>query len=160
MAQGDKVQQLRLIDYETGEIEVDVTTIKRRDNLGKDWVAMYQKAMKTIIKEVPTLGTMKILLFIASSINFEGRLQATKAYIAKEVGLSYQEAHKCLKWLEANNYIQCVANETGNYDFYVNPDITMKGNKKTHAVKGWVSRMNDKVEITQRNGRVVYTFHD
>lgn len=157
MSTGDKVEQIRLIDPETGEIELDLTRIKRKDNLGKDWVAMYQKPILQMIEEVPTFGTMKILLYIASSIDYEGRYEASKANIARKVNLSYKEAHKCLKWLEENHYIQIEPSENGLYNFYINPDIVMKGNKKTRAVNNWVKRSG--VEIDNKGNKIVYSFN-
>lgn len=157
---GDKVEQIRLIDPDTGEIELDITRIKRKDQLGKDWVAMYQKSMKTIISEIPTFGTLKILLFLTSELDYEGRFTSSKAYIAKQVGLSYQEAHKCLKWLSENHYIQIEPSEKGTFNFYINPDIVMKGNKKTRAVNRWVKFADKSVDIKDKANKIVYSFNN
>ncbi len=157
MASGDKVEQIRLIDPDTGEIELDLTRIKRKDKLGRDWIAMYQKPIKQIIEEMPTFGTMKIWLYLASSIDYEGKFEASKAYVAREVKLTYCEAHKCLKWLEENHYIQMIPNKKGNYDYYVNPDLIMKGNKREKAVSRWVK--NSGAEVKMKNGKMVYTFN-
>lgn len=156
MATGDKVEQIRLIDPETGEIELDLTRIKRKDNLGRDWVAMYQKPILQMIEEIPNFGTMKILMFLMANLDYEGRFEATKAYIAKKLDIERSYAHKCLDWLVENHYIQIEPNEKGNFNFYINPDIVMKGNKKTRAVTGWVKRSG--IEIENKGNKVVYSF--
>lgn len=151
---GEKIKQYRTIDAETGEIELDISRRVNPNQLGKDWCAMYQFRIQVMIDEFPTLTTWKVFMYLASKLNYEDIYETTKREVSEGIGVNYKDTLKAMNWLIDNDYIQVVKNRKDLFEFSLNPDVVMKGNKKYEQLKRWEYRKQ--LKMTEETGKTVY----
>ena len=103
-------------------------------NLGKDWVALYQKAISTIADMNLPNEQYRVFLKLLSKVDFENFLRVSQNDIAKELDMKQPNVAKAIKGLIGKNIIVEGPRAGLNKTYRLNPYVAHKGANRKESI--------------------------
>ena len=116
----------------------------KEKTLGKDWVAMYQQALKTLAKWNLPNEQYRVMLSLLGEVDFDNYLTVNQTKIADELGMRQSNVARAIKGLNGRNII-VEGPPAGKFKTYrLNPYIAHKGKNRSNTIIDFESAMVDK----------------
>lgn len=132
------ITDIKVSDYETGEMLYEVTHYGRSDN-GKDWSIVYQLTMYLLATDKSfRFSDVRVYLYLAASADFQCVFKTTQADIAKRLDLTPQAVSESIKVLKEKDLIR-QSRANGVSTFFINPAYITRGKKHRELLKVYES---------------------
>lgn len=106
----------------------------KEKNLGKDWVAMYQIALKTLAKwNLPT-EQYRVMLELLSETDFDNYIRVSQSKLAEELDMQQSNVARAIKGLKERNIIVEGPRAGLNKTYRLNPYIAYKGKNRNESI--------------------------
>jgi len=132
-------------DEKTGEIKGYIPLKEKKEkNLGKDWVALYQKAISAIADMNLPNEQYRVFLKLLSKVDFDNYLRVSQTEIANELSMKRPNVTKAIKALCDKNII-VKGLPAGKFKTYrLNPFIAHKGKNRNNTILDFTDALADK----------------
>lgn len=127
------IKQFSLYDEKTGEL-ISRTTRKETKKIEGDWIVFFAKPLTKLIEQTNESAIIRVYLWLASKQTFNDYVLVNRKTIYESLKISRMTCYRSIKWLVNNGYILEITND-GNKGFFLNPNVTTKGNKNFKAKK-------------------------
>lgn len=112
-------------------------------NLGKDWVAMYQQALKTLAKWNLPNEQYRVMLSLLGEVDFDNYLTVSQSKIANELGMRQSNVVRAIKGLSDRNIIVEGPRAGLNKTYRLNPYIAHKGKNRNETIIDFEDAMTE-----------------
>lgn len=127
------IKQFSLYDEKTGEL-ISRTTRKEIKKIEGDWIVFFAKPLTKLIEQTNESAIIRVYLWLASKQTFNDYVLVDRKTIYESLKISRMTCYRSIKWLVDNGYILEITHD-GNKGFFLNPNVTTKGNKNFKAKK-------------------------
>ena len=103
-------------------------------NLGRDWVAMYQSALKTLAKWNLPNEQYRVMLELLSETDFDNYIRISQSQLAEELDMKQSSVARAIKALKEKNVIVEGPRAGLNKTYRLNPYIAHKGANRTATI--------------------------
>ena len=116
----------------------------KENKLGKDWVALYQKAISTIADMNLPNEQYRVFLKLLSKVDFDNYLRVSQTEIANELSMKRPNVTKAIKALCEKSII-VEGLPAGKFKTYrLNPYIAHKGKNRNSTILDFTDALADK----------------
>lgn len=116
----------------------------KKKNLGKDWLAVYQSALKTLAKWDLPGEQYRIMLELLSETDFDNYIRISQKDLANELNMHQANVARAIKGLKDKNIIVEGPRAGLNKTYRLNPYIAHKGKDRNETILDFEDALNDK----------------
>ena len=124
-------------------------------NLGKDWVALYQKAISTIADMNIPHEQERVFLKLLSKVDFDNFLRISQTEIANELKMKQPSVARAIKELCKKNIIIEGPRAGLNKTYRLNPYIAHKGKNRNETIIDFEDAMTEQGKNALRASDVI-----
>ena len=103
-------------------------------NLGRDWIAMYQSALKTLAKWNLPSEQYRVMLELLSETDFDNYIRISQTKLAEELNMQQSHVSRAIKKLKELNIIVEGPRAGLNKTYRLNPYIAHKGTNRDKTI--------------------------
>ena len=116
----------------------------KENNLGKDWVALYQNAISTIADMNIPHEQERVFLKLLSKVDFDNYLRISQTEIANELKMKQSNVARAMKGLKDRNIIVEGPRAGLNKTYRLNPYIAHKGKNRSNTIMDFTDMVSGK----------------
>ena len=116
----------------------------KEKSLGKDWVAMYQQALKTLAKWNLPSEQYRVLFVLLSETDFDNYICISQKELANELNMYQANVARAIKGLKEKNVIVEGPRAGLNKTYRLNPYIAHKGKNRSSTILDFQDALTDK----------------
>ena len=116
----------------------------KENNLGKDWVALYQNAISTIADMNIPHEQERVFLKLLSKVDFDNYLRVSQTEIADELKMKQSNVARAMKELKDRNIIVEGPRAGLNKTYRLNPYIAHKGKNRNETILDFTDMASEK----------------
>lgn len=134
-----------IFDEKTGEVK-GYSPLKepKQKSLGKDWLAVYQSALKTLAKWDLPGEQYRIMLELLSETDFDNYIRISQKDLASELNMHQANVARAIKGLKDKNIIIEGPRAGLNKTYRLNPYIAHKGKNRNNTILDFTDALADK----------------
>lgn len=121
----------------------------KKNNLGKDWVALYQQAISTIADMNLPNEQYRVFLKLLSKVDFENYLCVSQHEISQELNMKQPHVARAIKGLKEKNIIVEGPRAGLNKTYQLNPYVAYKGKNRKETILDFES-------VFTHNGKSIF----
>ena len=133
---------IMVTDEETGKIK-GCFPLKPK-NLGKGWVAVYQKVITQVAKEKLTGEQYSVFLYLLGKVDFENYLTISQKELSDELNMKQPNVSKAIKKLCELKIIIEGPRAGLNKTYRLNPYVAHKGSNRDNTIIDFDKHLNKK----------------
>ena len=116
----------------------------KENNLGKDWVAMYQNALLTLAKLDLPNEQYRVMFALLSKVDFDNYLRVSQTEIADELKMKQSNVARAMKELKGKSIIVEGPRAGLNKTYRLNPYIAHKGKNRSNTIMDFTDMVSGK----------------
>jgi len=106
----------------------------KEKSLGKDWLAVYQSALKTLAQWDLPGEQYRVMLELLSETDFDNYIRINQQTLAKELNMQQSNVARAIKGLKEKNIILEGPRAGLNKTYRLNPYIAHKGKNRNNTI--------------------------
>jgi len=115
----------------------------KQKSLGKDWLAVYQSALKTLAKWDLPGEQYRIMLELLSETDFDNYIRISQKDLANELNMHQANVARAIKGLKDKNIIIEGPRAGLNKTYRLNPYIAHKGKNRNNTILDFTDALAD-----------------